>query len=46
MKPTEFSQHLNQQDISYPSPPCHIQVQKPIQVNATDQMPDHTENRE
>ena len=44
MKPAEFSQHCNQQAISYPSLQClidQIQVQKPIQVVATDQMPDH-----
>ena len=45
MKPAEFSQHCNQQATSYPSPQClvgQIQVQKPIEVAATDQMPDHT----
>ena len=34
---------------SYPSQQCHldqIQVQKPIRVVATDQMPDHTYNRD
>ena len=44
MKPAEFSQRWNQQATSYPSPQClvdQIQVQKPIQVVATDQMPDH-----
>ena len=45
MKPAEFSQLWNQQSTSYPSPQClidQIQVQKPIQVVVTDQMPDHT----
>ena len=45
MKPAEFSQHWNQQAASYPSPYClveQIQVQKPIQVVATYQMPGHS----
>ena len=45
MKPVEFSQHLNEQATSSPIPQClidQIQVQKPIQGVATDQMPDHT----
>ena len=45
MKPGEFSQHWNQQATTYPSAQClvdQIQVQKPIQVVTTDQMPDHT----
>ena len=45
MKPAEFSEHWNQQATSYPSPQHlidQIQVQKPIEVVATDQMPDHT----
>ena len=44
MKPAEFSQHSNQQATSYPSLKClvdHIQVQKPIEVVTTDQMPGH-----
>ena len=44
MKLTEFFQHRNQQATSCPSPQClvdQIQVQKPILVVATDQMPDH-----
>ena len=48
MKPAEFSQYWNQQATSYTSPQClvdQIQVQKSIQVVATDQMPDHTENK-
>ena len=43
-KLNEFIQHLNQQATSYPSAQClvdEIQVQKPILVVATDQMPDH-----
>ena len=45
MKPAEFSQHGNEQATSYPSPPYlvdQIQVQKPTQVIATDQMPNYT----
>ena len=45
MKPVESSQHWNPQVTSWPSPKCLvdlIQVQKPVQVVATDQMPDHT----
>ena len=45
MKPAEFSQYWNQQATTYPSAQClvdQIQVQKPIQVVTTDQMPDHT----
>ena len=45
MKPAEFTQHSNQQATSYHSPQSlvdQIQVQKPIQVVVTDQMPDHT----
>ena len=45
MKPVEFSQPLNQQASFCPSPQClvdQIQVQKPIQVVATDQIPVHT----
>ena len=45
MKPAEFSQYWNQQPISYPSAQClvdQIQIQKPIQVIAADQMLDHT----
>ena len=41
MKPAEFSQHWNQQATSYPSSQClidQIQVQKPIQIVATDQI--------
>ena len=41
MKPVAFSQHWNQQATTYPSPQYlvdQIQVQKPIQVIATDQM--------
>ena len=41
MKALEFLQQWNQQDTSFPSPD-QIQVQKPVLVNATDQMPDHT----
>ena len=49
MKPTELSQHWNQQATSHSSPQCpidQIQVQKPTQAAVTDQMPDHTQNRE
>ena len=45
MKPAEFFQYWNQQATFYPSPQWlldQIQVQKPIQVVATDQMHDHT----
>ena len=45
MKPAAFSQHWNQQATFYPSPQHlvdQILVQKPIQVVAIDQMPDHT----
>ena len=45
MKPAEFSEHWTQQATSYLSPQCpidQIQAQKPIEVVATDQMPDHT----
>ena len=48
-KTSEFFQYWNQQTISYPRPQClidQIQVQQPILVAATDQMPDHTQNRE
>ena len=43
-KPAEFFQHGNQQPTYCPSPPClvdQIQIQKPILIVATDQMPDH-----
>ena len=49
MKPVDFFQHWNQQATSCPSPQCLIdqnQVEKPIQVVATDQMPDHIYIRE
>ena len=45
MTPVEFFQHWNQQTTSCPSPQClvdKIQVQKPIQVVATNQRHDHT----
>ena len=45
MKPAEFSLHWNQQATFYPSSQYlidQIQVQKPIQVVTTDQMPDHS----
>ena len=45
MKPVEFSEQWNQLATSSANPQClidQIQVQKPIQVIATDQMPDRT----
>ena len=48
MKLVEFFQHWNQQATSCPSLQCLIgqtQVQKPILVVATEQIPDYTSNR-
>ena len=45
LKPAEFSQYWNQQATSYPTLQGlvdWVQVQKLIQVLATNQMPDHT----
>ena len=49
MKPVDFLQHWNQQATFCPSPQCLVdqsQVQKPILVVATDQMPDHSQSRD
>ena len=49
MRPAEIFQHGNQQVASCPGPQClvdQIQVKKPIEVVATDQMPDHSWNKE
>ena len=45
MKPAEFFQRWNEQATSCPSQNCfvdQIQVQKPIIIVVTDQMPDQT----
>ena len=44
MEPVQISQHWNQQANSCPSPQClvdQIQFKEPIQVTATNQIPDH-----
>ena len=53
VKPTikldDFFQHWNQQATSCPIPQClvdQIQIQTPILIIATNQMPDYTYNRE